>query len=163
MLSSETRSDKDAMDNENFGTWEERTLLKTRGFFIHQNVYTTVHKPLFMTAPDWKQPKCFYHCIVVYCIYMYIMYTCIHIHVYIYMYMYINALLYIDATECYTAMRRITPLAYGQHRRVLQAERWVKEARHKKEYILYSLIYMTFKNKKNLLYEIEVRIVVILN
>ena len=62
-------------------------------------------------------------------------------------------------------MRRITPLAYEQHRRILQAECWVKEAKYKKkkEYILYSLIYMTFKNKKNLLYEIEVRIVVIFN
>ena len=37
MLSSETRSDKDAMDNENFGTWEERTLLKTRAHWLNSS------------------------------------------------------------------------------------------------------------------------------
>lgn len=50
----------------------------------------------------------------------------------------VNALLYIDATECYTAMRRITPLAYEQHRIILQTECLVKEAMYKRIHIIFS-------------------------
>lgn len=49
--------------------------------------------------------------------------------------------MYIDATECYTAMRRITPLAYEQHRRILQTECWLKEPRCKRIHIIFSHLY----------------------
>ena len=50
----------------------------------------------------------------------------------------VNALLYIDATECYTTVRRITPLAYQQHRIILRTECLVKEATYKRIHIIFS-------------------------
>lgn len=108
-----------------FCTWIYPTDMKV---YLHQDMYKNIHISFIHSSPKLETIKAFLSTVE-----------------------WISTLFHIDSTECYTAMRRSTLLAYEQHRGILQTECWGKEARYKSIHVIFFHLYVAQK-QANLLY-----------